>query len=106
MPIVNLMPTKYKKGVSGEVCTLVFPDPNDCGTYGLDDIHLINVWNDLDHFPGTKDRVDNFRDGVDLVFQKLMECTAICNNLKVWMTMMYHLLLERVLKSSKVLLII
>ena len=83
MPIVNLMPTQYKKGMSGEVCTLVFPDPSDCGKYGLDDIHLINVWNGLDHFPGTKERVNNFRDGVDLVFQKLMECTSICNNLKV-----------------------
>ena len=77
------MPTQYKKGMSGEVCTLVFPDPNDCGKYSLDDIHLINVWNGLDHFPGTKDRVNNFRDGVDLVFQKLMECSSICNNLKV-----------------------
>ena len=67
MPIVNLMPTQYKRGMSGEVCTLVFPDPNDYGKYGLDDIHLINVCNGLDHFSITKERVNNFRDGVDLV---------------------------------------
>ena len=53
------------------------------GKYGLDDIHLINVWNGLDHFPGTKDRVHNFRAGVDLVFKRLMECSSICTNLKV-----------------------
>ena len=83
MPNVNIIPTEYKKGASGEVCTLVFPDPNDCGKYGLDDIHVINVWNGLYHFPGTKDRVHNFRDGVDIVFQKLMECSSICSNLKI-----------------------
>ena len=44
---------------------------------------LINVWNGLDHFPGTKDRVHNFRAGVDLVFKRLMECSSICTNLKV-----------------------
>ena len=83
MPIVNIMCTQYKKGATGEVCTLVFPDLNDCGKYGLANIHLINVWNGPDHLPGTKDRVDNFRDGVDLVFKKLMECSSICTNLQV-----------------------
>ena len=68
-----------------EKFVLLYSQIQMTGKYGLDDIHLINVWNGLDHFSGTKDRVDNFRDGVDLVFEILMECTAICNNLKVSM---------------------
>lgn len=83
MPIVNIIPTQYKKGSPGEACTIVFPDPNDCGKFGLDDINVINVWNGCDHFPGTRERVENFRDGIDTVFQKLMECSNICSNLQM-----------------------
>ena len=41
------------------------------------------VHNGVDHFPGTKPRIPNFRGGVDQVFQTLVSAANICSNLKL-----------------------
>ena len=81
--MVNRFKTKKGDNIDRDPATIIFADPDDCGKFGLDDIYIFNVHNGVDHFPGTKPRIPNFRDGVDQVFQTLVSAANICSNLKL-----------------------
>ena len=78
MPIVNIMVLNKKKDAKDSgPCQLMFADPEDCGKIALEDVHIYRVFNVIDHFLGTQERIPSFRQGKDDIFSKLMEATSV-----------------------------
>lgn len=82
MPIVNIN-VLNKKDKDSDPCQLMFVDPDDCGRISLDDVHIYTVFNAIDHFLGTENRIPTFRKGIDDIFNKLMEATNIASSLNL-----------------------
>ena len=69
MPIVNIN-VLNKKDKDSDPCQLMFVDLDDCGRISLDDVHIYTVFNAIDHFLGTENRIPTFRKGIDDIFNK------------------------------------
>ena len=84
MPIVNIIVLDKKKtDKESNPCQLIFADPEDCGKISLEDIHIYTVFNGIDHFLGTENRIPSFRNGIDKIFNKLMEATSVASSLQL-----------------------
>lgn len=49
----------------------------------LENINIYTVFNGIDHFLGTENRIPSFRNGIDKSFNNLMDATSVASSLQL-----------------------